>query len=75
MTNPIVVLRHTISKQTQEYTAAEAQHILSHPVWGAVLEVVDVAKPEVLGKPYTLDEDGERVPVKDAEPDNKKGSK
>lgn len=62
-----VYLRNTISKQVFEVSDAEAEGILAHPVHGAVNEIVDSPKPEVLGKPYTLDADGNQVPVNAAD--------
>lgn len=64
MTNSaFIALRDTISKQVIEYPAKEAEQWLSHPVFGLRLEEVRTAKPEVLSNPFTLDEDGERVPT------------
>lgn len=63
MSTQLIALRNTISKQVYEYPEAQARKILAHPVWGKVNEEVRVAKPEVLGEPFELDEDGERQPI------------
>lgn len=48
MSTRLIPLRNTISKVVTEYPEAKAQKLLSHPVFGKVLEVARTAKPEVL---------------------------
>ena len=62
MSEPIVALRHTISKQVHEYPESVARQQLA--AWPEVLEEVKTAKPEVLSAPYTLDENKDRKPSK-----------
>ena len=61
MSEPIVALRHTISKQVQEYPESVARQQLE--AWPDVLEEVRTAKPEVLSEPFTLDENMDRTPT------------
>lgn len=60
-----VSLRNTISGAAMEVTRRKAQEILSHPVFGAVNEVVRTPKPEVLtdrsDKPDTDDVDNDKA--------------
>ena len=60
MSEPIVALRHTISKQVQEYPESVARQQLE--AWPDVLEEVRTAKPEVLSAPFVLDENLDRTP-------------
>lgn len=60
MSEPIVALRHTISKQVQEYPESVARQQLA--AWPDVLEEVRTAKPEVLSAPFTFDENLDRTP-------------
>lgn len=60
MSERLIPLRHTISKQVIELPESQVERYLK--VWGSVLEPVRVAKPEVLSAPHVI-EDGERKPV------------
>lgn len=48
MTNALVSLRNTISRQSYEYTPEDAKRLLAHPFFGKVLKEVRTPKPEVL---------------------------
>lgn len=61
MSEPIVALRHTISKQVHEYPESVARQQLE--AWPDVLEEVRTAKPEVLSAPFMLDENKDRKPT------------
>lgn len=61
MSEPIVALRHTISKQVHEYPESVARQQLE--AWPDVLEEVRTAKPEVLSAPFKLDENLDRKPT------------
>ena len=64
MSEPIVALRHTISKQVQEYPESVARQQLA--AWPDVLEEVRTAKPEVLSAPFRFDENLDRkLPTED----------
>lgn len=63
MDTPTIYLKNTVSGVVSEFDRATAERYLEHPDYSQFLVVVDSPKNEVLAQPYTLDEDGERVPV------------
>lgn len=65
--SPFVTLRNTISGVAQEFTRVDAERFLNHPTFGKSLVIVDTAKPEVLAEPYTIGNEGERIPVEPEE--------
>lgn len=68
MDTPTIYLKNTVSGVVSEFDRATAERYLEHPDYAQILVVVDSPKNEVLAQPYTLDEDGERVPVEDEKP-------
>lgn len=68
MDTPTIYLKNTVSGVVSEFDRATAERYLEHPDYAKILVVVDSPKNEVLAQPYTLDEDGERVPVADDKP-------
>lgn len=54
-------LRHTVSGVTTAVTPEEAAHLLDHEWFKQFYEVVRSDKDLILGRPYKLNPDGERV--------------
>lgn len=72
---PFVTLRNTISGVSQEYTREDAERFLNHSTFGKSLIVVDSTKPEVLAEPYTVSDNGDRIPATDDVSDTSGDSK
>lgn len=68
MSTPTIYLKNTVSGVVSEFDRATAERYLEHPDYAQILVAVDSPKNEVLAQPYTVDADGERVPVEDEKP-------
>jgi len=63
-----IYLRHTVSGVTSAVTPEEAAHLLDHEWFKQFYEEVRSEKDLVLGRPYKLNGDGERVTLVQEKP-------